>query len=203
MSTDVQIANIALSLLGEKPNVSDLAATDNVSVACNTHYQQSVDWVLKQREWRTAIKRDSISSPTTPSFGWTYAYALPADHLRTIAVRSGPDDEWIQNPDRWQQEGNTIVCDIATTIYIKYLYRVAVADIPSHIVDLIALRLASRLAIPITDSRSLREDLKAEYDECIIDAASIDGMQGRTRQLRASRILNRRRSGSYYAGPTV
>lgn len=204
MSTDVEVCNQALSLLGDK-KITDLDGTDNLSVTCKNHYQRTVDWVLKQREWRCAVKRATLTTPATPNHGWSYAYDLPSDHLRTLAVRDSSLKDDDVNALNWQQEDGKIVCDTDTQVYLKYLYRVAVADIPTHVEDVIITLLASRLAIPVADSRSLRDDLKAEYKEMIGEAAAVDGMQGRTRQLRTSRIARARANygNSNVMGPYV
>ena len=105
--------------------------------------------------------------------------------VRTTSLK----DDDPSNTD-WQDEGGAIVCDIDTGIKVKYLYSVAVASIPNHIVKVIAIKLAETVCIPITNSKSLKEDLAIEYDRELKKASSLDAGQGRTRVIRSSGLVD-------------
>ncbi len=188
MSTDVEICSMALSRLGQGA-ITSLADTDNVSVTCNVHFQQAVDWVLREREWKNAIKRAALATPDgTPVFGWTENYNVPADCLRVLDVRANNLEDYTENNTRWNHEDGVINCEIDDGIKIKYIYRVAAASIESHIVAVIALKLADMICITITNSKKLKEGISMEYKDVLRDAAALDGMQGKNRILRSNRL---------------
>lgn len=188
MSTDVEICSMALSRLGQGA-ITSLADTDNVSVTCNLHFQQAVDWVLREREWKNATKRSSLATPDgTPDFGWTDYYNVPADCLRVLDVRANNLEDYTENVTRWNHEDGVINCEIDDGIKIKYIYRVAAASIESHIVAVIALKLADMICITITNSKKLKEGVGMEYKDVLRDAAALDGMQGKNRILRSNRL---------------
>ena len=189
MSTDVQICSIGLSRLGQGA-ITSLADTDSVSVTCNIHFQQAVDWVLREREWKNCTKRASLPTPDgTPDYGWNDYYNVPADTLRVLDVRASDLEDYTENLTRWNHEDGVINCDITDGIKIKYLYRVAAANIESHIVAVIALKIAEMVCMPITNSKQLKESITMEYKDTLRDAAALDGMQGKNRILRSNKLV--------------
>jgi len=210
MSTDVEICNMSLSLIGQSPIVS-LAGTDNVSKTCNVHFQQAVDWVLSQRNWRSAITRASLSTPDgTPVYGWAHYYDYPADCLRVLEVRTTELEDDSVNGTRWSSEGRTILSDSADGIKVRYIKSIAITDIPTHVVDVVALEVARRIVIPITNSNKMRQSLSSmmfgegKADKgWLAEAAAVDGQQGRTRVLRTSKLVGVRMQNTSIAGPYV
>lgn len=204
MSTDIEICNLALSLIGED-EISSLAGTDRVSKACNRHLQSAIDWVTIQREWKFATTRASLSAAVgAPEYGWSTAYDLPADHLRTLDVRSTSLEDDAENYTRWTQENGQILTDVSDGIKIKYLRQEPTeANIPSHVVVPIYHELASRLCTVIAQARGLKDDLRKEAEKYIIEAAAVDGMQGRNQKIRSTRLQRVRMSGGFTAGPYV
>jgi len=210
MSTDVEISNMALSMIGQS-EISSLAGTDNVSKTCNVHFQQAVDWVLRQREWKDAVYRAALSTPDgTPAYGWDHYYDQPASCLRVLDVRATQLEDYAENPDPWSFERGRIYCNIADGIKVKYLTQLAATSLPSHVVDVVALELARRICIPITQSSKMLDDLNVRMfgvgkeDKGVLgEAAAIDGMQGRNMKVRSSNLVKVRMQGTFLAGPYV
>lgn len=194
---EVEISNIALSLIGQTP-ITSLDAANNISRTVKTHYALSRDWVTMQREWRDAVKRVALDTPyvEAPPFGYSSQYEVPDDCLRIIEVRESntPSEENSINPTKWDFEGGMILANCDSGIKVKYLSRFA-DDIPVHLMDVIALELARRICIPITSSNTMLQTLTARMfgsgggDKGLLgEAAAVDGMQGRTKILRANRL---------------
>lgn len=210
MSTDVEICNMALSLIGQSA-ISSLAGTDNVSKTCNVHFNQAKNWVLMQRQWRDATKRASLATPDgTPEYGWDHYYDEPATALRILDVRANQLEDDSENTTRWVSEQGRILTDIGDGIKVKYLDAIAATALPTHVVDVVALELARRICIPITNSKKLKEQLTGMMfgeqagDRGMIDeAAAVDGMEGRNRVLRSSKLVQVRQQNSFKAGPYV
>lgn len=193
MTTNLELCNLALSSLGQR-EITDLADQDAVSKVCNINYQRSIDWVLREREWKCAVKRVALDTPevTAPDYGWSASYQVPADHLRTIEVRTTSLKDYQENFTRWSQEGGLILCDVDSGIKVKYLAEIDIANIPGHVIDVIVFNLASRICIPITASKKLKEELIGEYKMALKDAASLDGMQGRNQTIKSSSLVRTR-----------
>ena len=203
MSTDIEICNLALGLLAED-EISSLSDTDRVSKACNTFFQVAVDWVAVQREWKHFIKRDTLTTPTTPDHGWEYAYALPSGHLLTLDVRADDVPDHYPNPMQWQQENGKILCNQATQVYMRYLFQETTeTNIPNHIVTPIYTKLGSLLAVPVRQDKGLRDTLAQEAEQAVMAAAAVEGKQGRTEVPRATRLINARIRGARLFGPYV
>jgi hypothetical protein len=180
---------MALSRIGQGA-ISSLSDIDNISITCNVHYQQAVDWVLREREWKDAKKRTSLSTPDgVPAFGWTQYYNVPTDSLRVLDVRASSLEDYAENDTMWSSEGDKIMCEVDDGIKVKYLYRMTVTDIPSHVIQVISVKLAHLICLPITSSTKLRDDLYLEYKDQLKEAAALDGMQGRSAVLRSSNLV--------------
>lgn len=88
MASEVQIANLALSHLGDDATVSNLNPPEGSAQAqhCAQFYPIARDTILEMHPWNFATKRvipALIASTTTE---WDYSYAAPTDALTLFAV---------------------------------------------------------------------------------------------------------------------
>jgi len=97
------------------------------------------------------------------------------------------------SPMDYRLEGNTIVSNFST-IYLKYIFNEITEDrFSPSFVEAMALYLAYLMATPLTESRSMKNDLKIEFEDMIRAASSTDGTQGSSDRIRSPRILSVRR----------
>lgn len=92
MPVDVDVANAALSLLGETPSL--VALTDEVPNArlINARYNNIRRSVLRMHAWNAATRRAALVQLVgTPASEWDFAYILPDDFVRVIEVRDDAD----------------------------------------------------------------------------------------------------------------
>jgi hypothetical protein len=126
----------------------------------------------------------------------------PADVIRLIDFRDDRNTTgspiglggWNESPNslQWVKEGNYILCN-SEMVYIKYIRRVEDPnEFSSAFSHALGARLAAELAVPITESRAMLNDMMSLYDVKIAAAAATDGMQGRTQVVRSSRLINSR-----------
>ncbi|WP_237763927.1 hypothetical protein [Terrimicrobium sacchariphilum] len=129
---------------------------------CNRFYDQTRDEVLQSHPWNFAIKRATLSLlADAPAFGWAYQYQLPSDCLRILQLNGY---QVYQADGRFDIEGGRMMtnCD---TAQVRYIARVTDGTLfPPLFVEALALKLATRLAKPITGSASEVERLKTEYE---------------------------------------
>lgn len=85
----VKVCNLALAFLGESP-ISSLDPTVDSSVTaslCARFYATTRDDLLGRRAWSFAIKRKTLVQVSNAWTEWDYAYGVPADCLRPLAVQ--------------------------------------------------------------------------------------------------------------------
>lgn len=88
MPSAVDIANIALSHLGARAQVSAIDPPDGSVEAgyCARFYPIARREVIEIANWSFVKKRVALAEVTNPSEIWQYAYALPADCVKTLRV---------------------------------------------------------------------------------------------------------------------
>lgn len=89
MSSDVDIANLALAHLGEDANIAALDPPEGYPHAerCARFYTIARNTLLEMHPWSFATKRvDSPAQRETETTTWQYAYVMPSDCLKPFAV---------------------------------------------------------------------------------------------------------------------
>jgi len=196
MTSKVEICNKALALLSANL-IMAFDPDESVEAAlCVTNYDSARRYALEKRAWTFATKRTTLTTPlVNPSDFWGYGYQhnKPADCLRTLIVSEYEDYKDGGSPMDYRLEGNTIVSNFST-IYLKYIFNEITEDrFSPSFVEAMALYLAYLMATPLTESRSMKNDLKIEFEDMIRAASSTDGTQGSSDRIRSPRILSVRR----------
>ncbi len=185
----VGICNLALGWVGAKliTSIDDDATGAEL---CKANWDAVRDAVLEARAWTFAVERANLAAdPVAPAYGWAARYQVPADRLRVLEA----DDGSGRADFEWQREGAYLVTDQAAPLYIRYLKRVEDPALWSPIFAIaMSYRLAVVLSVPLTENRSLQADLWKLYDQALREAATRDGMQGRSEQVRPSSLAARR-----------
>ncbi len=157
-SSEVKICNEALvAHLGQEA-ITSLTETGNPNaVRCNLLYVPTRDEVLRAAMPNFATARASLAriADETPDFGYDYFYQLPTNCLRVIGMDYS-DNEYVI-------EGDRLLCDYDTA-KILYIWRVTDPNLfDSLFVTALAIRIASKLAVPVLRSRSAAKDLLEQY----------------------------------------
>jgi len=204
-TSEVEICNIALGWLGGNLIIS-LNDTSVEAKLCKANYAPLRDAVIEEREWSFATQRLEPSALVNgPLYGFDRAFQIPPEVIRVLQVSSAGDvvngavvDGSFKSATRggtgvgresrleWLVEGDQIIVSRAERIYIRALIQVIDTTKFSPAFDqALAARLAMDLAIPITASRTLQKDMAGMYADKIALAASSDGMQGRSYNVRS------------------
>lgn len=174
MPSLVEVANLALALVGEE-RISSLAAdTSKAARLCDAFMSSVRDTCLVAHPWNFACRRTTLPAlTTTPTFGWDYAYQVPADCLRVLRLDSTDPHE------PWAREGNSVLCNMAAPLGIRYIARISDSGAWSPLfVELMAATLATRLAVPLSASQQTRDALATERARILREARSIDAAEG-------------------------
>lgn len=89
MASEVDICNLALSHIGDSAIVQAINPPDGSTQAekCQRFYPIARDNVIELFNWRFALRRAvSLASVANSTGSWSYAFALPNDCLKPVAV---------------------------------------------------------------------------------------------------------------------
>lgn len=125
MASDVDICNLALANIGQRGDVISLIPPDGGAFAtfCARFYPMARDAALEWHPWGFATVRQILARIPRDNMpaAWSFAFALPSDCLRALAVvAEGAGDA---NPLPYIIEGGVLYCnsDAATLRYVAYI----------------------------------------------------------------------------------
>lgn len=190
MTTSVDIANRALSMLGEK-RITALTDDNKQGRAMNARYALLRDAELVAYPWRFAIKRVKLySSGTAPEWGYSSLYALPNDCLRTIKVGGdGVNAQTIgvmhegSGYTSGQRAAYEIIegelhTNLSSPVDFEYIAQITdVTKFNTLFIEVLAARLAADAAEELTQSDGKKKYAIAIYDETLSTARRTDAMR--------------------------
>lgn len=186
MSSDVQICNVALAMIGE-PAILSLTEDSKPGRACNLIYNDIREAVLRDHHWNFAMERVELAQMTsTPSWGYSYQYQLPSDCLKV--VRMDPEG----NDIKFRIEGRKLLTD-ESSVYILYVKDVTdPTQFDPLFREALSNRLAAELAVSITGNLELSDYQRNLYTMKLNAARSVDAQEGTPEGLEADLWLNSR-----------
>ena len=176
MPSETDIANVALRLVGGTRITSLTQATPNAN-AVNDIYTEIRDNLL-EFPWNFATQRVELAQlATTPSFGYDYAYVLPANWAYTISVHDN-DAGYGTIDYREEQVGNQkVIATNHSSVYLTYVKKETDPNMmPASFRMALASNLARNLAIPIANSNVLEDQLASRAEKDLARAKSIDAL---------------------------
>lgn len=86
----LEVCNLALSHIGETGNVTSIDPSDGSTQAnlCARYYPIARDALLEMRQWGFAMRRRALFPIVNLSGAWSYAYAVPGDAAKVVAVQA-------------------------------------------------------------------------------------------------------------------
>ena len=200
MSERIDIANQALSLLGEA-QITSLEDDLNRALQMRINYIPSRDATLEAHDWSFAIERFiPAQNATPPVYGPGIAYDLPANILRVIAVdnpQSTANTDFtlpINSREQldWVLENRQILCN-ADVIWVRGIRRVEQEGKFSPLFVLaFAAQLAYTCALNLTASAEIQANMYDIFQKRILEAKTRDGVQGRSQRLRQRSLIKAR-----------
>ena len=90
MASDIDVVNLALGHLGDTARVANINPPEGSvqSFYAARYYKQARDEALSAHTWSFCTRRITPASVALPSYvnGWAYAYAMPSDWVKIVAV---------------------------------------------------------------------------------------------------------------------
>lgn len=164
----IDVINKSLILLGADI-ITDLAEGSNESTYAASLWDGVRQACLRSHPWNFALKEIELPAVSgVKDYKGNYQYNLPADFIRLITVYDDPD---------YRVKGKSIY-SIRPKCVIKYIYdNTDVSSWDSSFVNVVAYKLASELAYPITKSSSLMDQMVQNHARHLIEAKSIDASE--------------------------
>lgn len=157
MASEVDIANLALSHLGDTATVASLDPPEGSAQAehCARFYSVARDTLLQSYAWSFATRRLSLAEVTSEWDAWDYCYAKPSDCLvvRAILPVGATDDSKTNFKDYVievnSSESEVIYTDEPNAICLYTRSTVDAGRFPPLFVLALSYQLASLLAGPL------------------------------------------------------
>lgn len=177
--SDVDICNLALMNLGIEMPIQSLTDDSNNARYCNRFYAPMRDAVLRSHPWNCAVHRRIITAESdTPDSDWNYQFLLPVNPycLRVLQVGAAEDQ-----PVEWRVEGRRLLT-FESSMPIVYIKRITdTNEFDPLLVDAISIKLAIRMAMPLTKDQAVKDSLIKELELVVLPLArTIDAQETST-----------------------
>ena len=176
-STQTEIANAALSSMGEREIRDYLTDTDPVAVEVRRWFDFTAKEELMKFDWPFAIKRVSVTKDgTAPAFTWASAYAVPSDCVRFFPPTDTGEDTG-ENICH-EVEGGFILANTTDDMKLRYVAFVSdVADWPLNFQTVFIPALALKLAENVTGLSGALSTSAQRYEQATQVARRFEGRQ--------------------------
>lgn len=180
-ANEVEIVNFALAKLGARRILSITDTNNENARLANIHYEQTVRSVLRSHPWSCCTKRDTLARlASAPEFGFAYAYQLPNDFLRAISVN---DVNSLGDRDKWVVEQDMLLSDDESIQLVYVYYEEDATQYDELLVEAISVKLAAKLAAPITGNPATGQEFLREYEAMAFpSAARVDAQESHGNQ---------------------
>lgn len=177
MPDKTEIINVALRRIGAE-SITDIAdGSPNANKVADV-YDAVLRPLLRDHPWNFATKRQKLARMSeTPAFGYSYAYALPADWIRNNTVHDNSSGRGTIAHSTEQIGGKGAILADAEDVYLRYISletnpNLMVADFRA----VFEIALAEVLSFPIATSSSIQNIMEAKYFRQLASAKAIDAM---------------------------
>lgn len=187
MASAVDICNLALSHIGQQPVVISIDPPDGSAEAdlFGRIYPMARDKLLEMHPWRFATRRATLARLADNELEghWAYAYALPADALRPLAVlppNSTDDLSAVNFTVELASTGSPALYTDVEDAVLKYIARVEDTTRYSPLfVSALARLLASYAAGSISRNATMVQAQETYFAKEYLLATAADARSGR------------------------
>jgi hypothetical protein len=183
--SEVGICNLALGWLGANL-ITSLDDDSEEARLCDANYEAARDATLEDRNWVFATTRRTLTPlAAAPDFGYSNAFQLPSDCIRVVQADSDEDQTV---GEMWERNEDTLLAD-AEVLYIRYIKRITdTVKFSAGFVQACAAQIGVNIAIAITGSKDMQTLMEAMYEDKVGRAGTMDGLQGKNKELRSTKL---------------
>lgn len=192
----VEIANYALSKLGEEPML--LLTDDNKKARLlNRIFDQVRDAELRRCRWKFSIARTQLSAlVAAPAWGYARQFPLPSDFLQLVQA----NDIYVRPLSKarapWSLEQGMILTDLAAPLKVRYVQRVTNPGLFDPLFnEVLACKLAMEAAETLTQSSSKKAEAVDQYKFALAEAKRQDAIENPPDELPGGSWLAAREGG--------
>lgn len=182
MSSDVDICNLALALVGASSIHSITVDSPKESGLCRVFYPMVRDFNLSSYDWSFARKTYKLQRSSEDGM-YGPLYPIPSNCLTPLSVVTRGGDEII-----WEVEGDDISIPVLSTgpqcsdVYLKYTYQQTNSErFSQSFIRLLYTDLAIHLTLPLNNDPKLQERLNNQLKVMRLEVEATDaniGSQG-------------------------
>lgn len=177
------ITNHALDLLGE-PSVDDYTDAVERAERIAAAWDDTRDALLRAYLWSFAIERASLAADSTaPTWGFARQFTIDGDVVRLVQVDqyyppASLSDYVGTDSAPYRREGNKILTDIAAPLKVRWVINsVDVGSWDPCFARVMACDLADRYATRGTGSESIKQRIKSERSDALIQALRANAIE--------------------------
>lgn len=181
MASKVEIANFALTRIGESQRITSLSDNTESAKMVNAIYEETARCVMAESTFSSTIRRKALAlTTTTPAFQYTYEFQLPTNPkcLRVVTINSTSTDTRSPNSIPYVVEGDKLLTNVSTCNIVYVAHLTDSEDYGPYLTTAIIYKLSSELAYGKTGSISGAQKHVEEYQRYIARLRSVDSMQG-------------------------
>lgn len=171
--SEVAVCNLALQDVGRGLSITALDESTQAARVCRLRYPFARDACLRAYDWNFAAARVSLPAlATPPPFGFANAYQLPPDCLFVRTAGECGDAGWIV-------EGGALLTDEGAPLKVTYTRAVTdAAQFDPLFAETLAVRIASEIAVSLTESVGKAQALWQVYQQKLAEARRRDAQEG-------------------------
>lgn len=185
VTSNTEICNLALKALGLDPIASLQSDNSQAGIILRNTWEATRDAILRAANWRCLLSRSGslAREAATPSFGYSYAYALPPDYVRVVEMSVDAE---------WAVEGSLLLTDEAEAFILYVAYDKAkdlVARLDAHMVKAIVAQLAVDIA-PGLKAKSLVPQLEVIARDRLAEAKVFSAIEAQPKQATCTALID-------------
>lgn len=187
--SEVQIAKLALSHIGDRFDIISLDEASTEAEQVNLVFDNARDALLREHPWKFSLRYVSPAVLSgTPPAKWANMYTYPAEALRVWRIVNPLDpDQSSLPPLKWTVARNADDVKVLLTNedepefeYTKLVSNSLEFDASFDMA--LSWRIADMIAMPLTGDFEVRDRVKSEAREKIEEAKEEDGNEGISRE---------------------
>lgn len=182
MTTKTDLANYALAHVGLQ-TITDIDDEENpTAVTCKQFIDQVIDEGLRSHRWNCSIMESGLSALSPdPSDEWSYRYQMPGDSLRLLDVNDRP---YTGSNEYFEIRNGGELFSNESPVRITYVARIGVNDMDPLLAEACALKLASKIVVPLSAALPLQQQMIVLYEACLSRAKQVDAVETGSRENR-------------------
>ena len=190
----VDVCNLALGELGNKPITKLTSPSTNEEVICAKHYDNTRRAVLRSHIWNFAKFRMVLSRTGTPAFEFTDQYLLPNDYIRFVQARTVDGQQFFKEDYDIADSRLLLNAGGAVAVNFTYIYdHDVVTKWDPLFLKLMVLNLAKDMSYEITRKNTVKDSILNEISLIEGRIKGIDGQEKPPRRVENSRLTTLRR----------